>query len=940
MKKNIALFVTGSILAIGVALPACAQEGTAAAETGTAEATVADIIVTGTRLSNPNFTAPTPIQTLSAENIQARAPINVADALNEMPAFRASRNATGGRASGSQLGAQSLIDMRGLGPERTLVLINGKRHVGTNFRGTFDTALIPVSLIERVDVVTGGASAAYGSDAVAGVANFVLKNHMQGVTVTGQSGISTYGDDAQYAFNMAAGTSFADDRGHIIFGADYARNRGVGNIYTRPSGRTEPGLVSPGGTGNPYSIFTEGVEYGSYAPGGFITNNFGTSANPVYYAFDASGSPYAFNRGTVYGTNMVGSTANYGNSPYGFFQLKVPTSRAVAYGRGEYEFSDSVTAYVEANYGRSKLPRTITGPSTSTFTISRTNPFVPPELLALIPATTTSFTLNRLNTDLGGNQTSQTNTTWRVVGGLEGKLGSGWNWDAYVEHGETKQLFITNGIAGAAFKKAVNNCSESGLTATELAQLAVYESFNNKACAPFNPFGVGQASDAAYDYIQQDQQQITRLKQTVAAFSLSGSPFSLWAGEVSLAVGAEYRRDSVDVVAEQPLANIFVNGNFTTFKGANSVKEGFAEVGVPLLRDAPFVQALDLNAAVRYTDYKLSGSVQTWKLGATWEPTDGVLLRVTRSRDIRAPNLNEIFFIGGGTTSTALVNSIPNGTLGAGNTVNAGYGLTGAGIMQGAGNTAVKPEVAATLTGGMTLRHGGLRASVDYYQIKLKGAIVRLTDQQTINQCAAGNADACSFITFDSGYTSGIGKVLTVSQNINSLKLRGVDFELGYQTRLGESDARIEARLMVNYAIDYIQETPTGSLQYAGTAFGTPRWTALASLGYVNKGFSATLQARGFTSVIYDPSLAAPGDEDYVAASTSSISQNRFAGRIYNNLSISQKIGDNFQLFGVINNMFNVQPPKYAIIAMTMGSRTLNYDLIGRTFQVGAKVTF
>jgi outer membrane receptor protein involved in Fe transport len=949
-RRSITLCAGASLLAFVATAPARAQSQTAAkpdaatpdvatTQEAQAETEGQTVVVTGTRLTNSNFTAPTPVQVLSARTIEQRAPTNIADAVNELPAFRITRSSKGsGRIADQQQGVQSLLDMRGLGPTRTLVLVNGKRHVGTNFQGTVDTSLIPVGLIQRVDVVTGGASAAYGSDAVAGVTNFVLKNHFEGITGTLQSSITRYGDGAEYAGNLAAGTSFADGRGHIIVGVDASKSEGVGNIYSRPYGATEPGLVSPGATGTAFSQFTSGVEIGNAAPGGLITNNFGTAAAPIYYAFDASGTPYVFNRGTIYGTAMTGSTANYGYNPNAGFNLQNPYDRQVAYGRAEFQVSDGFTVFAEANYGRSHMPRNKTSELTSTLTIQRTNPFVPAALLALIPATTTSFTLGRINTDLGGNTTWQTNQTKRFLGGAEGKIGK-WNWDAYYQYGVTTQDFGSSGFASAALKKAVNNCSTAtGFTATELSQIATYESFNNKPCVAFNPFGQ-RNSAAAINYVMQDQNQTTFLTQEVAAVNISGSPFALWAGDISLAVGAEYRRDYLRVRAEQPVNNIYAFGNYTNFGGSNVVKEAFAEVGIPLIRDQSFTKALDLNGAIRRTDYRNSGAVTTWKLGATWEPTSWLRFRVTRSRDIRAPNLNELYFVGGGTTAANTLNSIPNGTVGMNGTVNTGNGLRGDTTAQGVGNPALVPEIANTITAGGVFQLGGFRASVDWYRLELGGAIVRLNSAQTLAQCASGVQQACSAITFDTS-ASGIALIRNQSYNINSINIEGIDVEVSYRTKIGSIPGTFEFRALLNRAIDYTQVTLAGATQLAGTALASPRWTGNVTLGYDNGPFNLDLQFRGFSKTHYDPALFGPDETGYVAGASTSINQNDFAGRIYNNLSVGYRVNAHFQLFGVVNNLLDVKPPEYAIIAMTNGARSLNYDLLGREYKVGVRVKF
>jgi outer membrane receptor protein involved in Fe transport len=903
---------------------------------------VADIIVTGSRLTNPNFTAPTPVQVIGSQQILDRAPTNIADVVNESPAFRVSRDSRGsGRIADQQSGVQSLLDLRGLGDIRTLILINGHRTVGTVASGSFDTSMIPVGLVDRVDVVTGGASAAYGSDAVAGVTNFVLKNHMQGVTGSVQSGITQYGDGTEYVGTFAAGTAFAGGRGHVIVGADASKSSGVGNIYTRPYGRVEPGLVTRYIAGQPASVFTNGVEYANYVPGGLITNTIGGQL----YAFDASGSPYVYNRGTLAGAgngaNQVGSTSNYGHSPYSAFQLQNPFDRQVAYARADYDVTDTVNLYVEGNYGRTHLPPTLTADYTTAFLIPVSS--LPAALRAQIPATTTNVTLTRDSIDFGGNRTWQTNQTYSVTAGAKGKLFGDFTWDGYYEHGHTHQAFATTGLVNSALYQAAYGCNGTAtnpnLNATLLAQLATYQSLTGKTCAAFNPLGVGQGSAAAYNYFLANQYQTTNIQKDVVALNIAGTPFTLPAGPVSLAVGGEWRRDQLSVTADALThANIFTLGNFTTYGGKNTVKEGFAEIGIPVLKDFVIAKSLDLNGAVRRTDYKLSGAVTTWKGGATWKPIDGILLRGTRSRDIRAPNLNELYFVGGTTQGANIQNTGIPGSANQG-------GIAAITSTAGYGNQNLRPEIADTTTLGAVVQPvRNLNLSLDFYKIRVKGAIVRLNSQQTVNACAAGDPTACNAITLDPTTANGIGFVRNITSNVNTLRVEGLDFELDYRvpTMPFGLPGVFSIRALVNHAWhDSLTSGITGiTTEMAGASTGVPKWTGNVTFGYQIQQTTVQLQVRGFSHVKYDPTLLDPTDAGYVATAATTISQNRFPGRAYGNVTFEQGAGNHLTMFAIVNNVLNSKPPAYVVIAATAGSRELNYDLLGRAFKVGARFKY
>ena len=959
VQQRSKLLVGASALALLAWTPALAQTTPIAAVVPAPAPTevLDEVVVTGTRLNNTNFTAPTPVQTVNSKIIQQRAPAAISDVINELPAFRITRAATGiGRVADQQSGVQALLDLRGLGFTETLTLINGERTVPTVAQGSFDSNMIPVGLVDRVDVVTGGASAAYGSDAVAGVVNYVLKNHMQGVEGSLQAGGTERGDGRQWVGTLAAGTSFMDGRGHIIAGADYAKSDGAGSMYTRDWGRKEPGLLAVSAAqraslGLPAQVFSNGVELANATPGSLITTK--TTAGQLY-AFDGSGNPYLFNQsanqfGSGVTATMV-SSANYGYSPLGAFRLQNANDRLALYSRGDFEVSPNTTIYAEASYGRTHLPPQLTAYYTTSLLVPRTS--LPTSIQSLY--TGTNVTLGRIDTEVGGgNQTWQTNDTKRFVLGGESHLGE-WVVRGYYQYGRTHQDFATSGLVTAALNKAVYGCNggltNPNMTATLVAQAALYEQLTGKTCAAFNPFGV--QSDAAAAYFHTDQQQQTAIGQDAAEVTLSGPIFTLPAGDVSLTVGGDWRRDTLKVTGSTlGAANLFSQGNFGSYGGTNSVTEGFGEIGVPLLRDLAWAKSLDFNAAVRRTHYRLSGSVTTWKVGGAYAPIDGVRFRITQSRDIRAPSLQDLFFVGGA-LPTSLTNAIP-GTF--------GFGVTSTSNVNGAGNPALVPEKADTFTTGVVLQptggpFRGLRAALDYYRIQVNGAIARPSTAQTQNICAAiiaAGGTSCPGIVFSTS-GNGIASQSNLSLNLNALKVEGLDFELAYRLPSLPTPGSLEIRLLLNRALHDQQVLSTGAFELAGSMNGVPRWNGNLTFAYQLRKFGAELQFTGFTGVKYDTltlfpasvtqtvaGLAAdPSDPGYVVTNNSSINKNRFPGAAYTNLSLHYDITGALQVFGVVNNLFDIQPPAFAAIAETSGTRNLNYDLLGRAFKLGARFKF
>lgn len=894
-----------------------------------------EIVVTGSRLGNAGFSAPTPVTVLGSSFINARAPASIADTLNEMPTFRNSSSPTQSQRNfGTGVNA---VDLRGLGTVRTLVLVDGERFTPTANTGIFDVGMIPSVLIKRIDIVTGGASAAYGSDAVSGAVNFVLDTKLEGVRGSAQMGISQQGDNRQPLLSLAYGTRFAGSRGHLVVAGEWADSSGVGNINSRGWGQQLPGLLAYGTRAStvPAQGFATGVTYSAQTSGGLIT------AGPLRgTAFGPGGTTYAFPYGTVYGSLMTGGD-NPGGNPFGNWPIATPVRREAALAHLSFEVSPALELYAEGNYGRT-VSRNFTSFNQSAFTISANNPYLPASVAQQMATSgVTTINVGRLLTETGGLQQRATRETLRFIGGAKGKL-FGFDWDASYQHGETRaNTVIYQNVLTANYRAAVNAVRDSSgnivcgalatnpnLTAAQIAQV-------QPGCVPINIFGYGSPSAAALAYITEDSFTHTVLKRDLGSFNLRGSLFSTWAGEVKLAVGVERRRDSVAVDVDQNGGQtLFNSGNGAPYSGSMVVTEEFAEIGVPLARDKPLLHALDLNGAFRHTNYSLSGGVNTWKVGATWEPDTALRFRVTRSRDIRAPNLAELFAVSGrGVTVASGVNSI--------------NGRTGAINSSSQGNTSLVPEVADTLTGGIVVQPQsgfarGLRLSVDAYTINVKKVINAFSAQQVINNCAGGNTAACSQITFDNS-TFGIFNVATFAQNLAQLQTSGLDVELTYPIPL-PGPGTLQARILGTHVFKLATTDSSGTVDRAGTlqGNGTPRDMVNATLTYALKGFVANLNARYLSGSRFDATLVGPLDPGYNPALSNSININRFPAAIYFNLQLSQDValgsGRKVNFFAGVDNLLNKQPPVYAAIGINSGGDP--YDLIGRRFTAGMRFSY
>lgn len=638
-----------ALLAAGLAQPSIAHAQTEpSAAAATTPEPQGEIVVTGSRVARAGFESPTPVTGLTAADIQQRAPTTIADTLATIPSFRASSTP---QTSGVTTRGGGIVtaDLRALGPTRTLVLLDGHRFVPSGSDGVVDLKLIPQLMIGAVEVVTGGASAAYGSDAVAGVVNFKLDTKLRGVRGLVQGGISDYGDAKSIRASIAAGGTAADDRITYLVGGDYSKFYGIGNQYSRPWGRQEVGLITNplyASNGQPNYIITPGVHPANLSPGGLVISGPLRGLN-----FLPNGATSNFNFGTTYGTgaaSMIGGD-NQGNNLSNATRLASPVESATGLAHVDARIADAFQPYVELSYGythtktQSQQPR-MTG--ALALTIPVTNPFLPASTrAAMASAGVSTIQVGRLLNDTGPVLADIANTTMRVLTGVKGDLGGGWAYDVYLQWGENKSKVLAgpNNLITGRFFQAVAGCP-----GTSAAQ----------GCKPINIFGDGSISVDNYAFGTADFRVTTN--QKVLSGSVTGTPFSTWAGPVSIATGIEYRKEQArgtsDPISQllvpvgtsgQSIAGGFAIGNQVPINGSYDLWEVFGEAVVPLLRDAPLAKSVDFNGAVRRTDYSLSGVATTWKAGLTWQIDSALKIRGTRSRDIRAPNINDLFQFGG-----------------------------------------------------------------------------------------------------------------------------------------------------------------------------------------------------------------------------------------------------------------------------------------------------
>ncbi|WP_404710028.1 TonB-dependent receptor domain-containing protein [Sphingomonas sp. MMS24-J13] len=908
-----------------------------------AAADAAEIVVTGSRLANTGFSAPTPVTVVGEQRITALANTNLGDVLVKLPAFRNTTSpvtALAATGSGGNLGARYL-DLRGLGANRTLVLVEGRRFVPSSILGAVDSNLIPALLVKRTEIVTGGASAAYGSDAVSGVVNILLDRELKGIKAQIQRGITEQGDGSSLLVSLAGGFEFAGGRGHLVAGGEYSNEKAVGGCYTRDWCAREYGLVQNPDfrtNGQAANFISPNVRAATLTAAGIV--NGPGALRGLQFNPDGSLGSQRFQYGTFPDIQFMVGGGTYGSNwrlavPY----LRIPIQRYSLFSNLDYDLTDDIKAFVTASYGQSKAQNRGAAFFERALTIRTDNPYIPQALRAQIPAGTTSFTFGRYGDfTLDGRDLKPTNAdgkaqSFRIATGLSGSLGGSWKWDAYYQYGRSDNRILVRNVKNIAnFNLAIDVVQGPN---GPICRSTLTNPTNG--CQPLNLFGIGQFSEAARNYAFGTPRIEQHLTQHVGAVSVTGNLAELWAGPLSVATGLEFRQDITRADADaigQAVGWQYNNGG--RYHGKITTKEIFGEASLPLARDWSFAKLLDLNGAVRHTDYSTSGQVTTWKLGLVYEPVTGVRFRGTRSRDIRAPTAQELYNPGGAT---------PGGVTDRTTNVNATVRVrTG-------GNPNLVPEVATTWTGGVVLTPGGpgwlrpLRLSVDWYDISIKGAVAALAAQQIVDRCFAGATDLCALIT--RGSDGIISEVRALQLNLNRLITRGVDAELDYRLPLGAGKS-LDFNLLGSYVKDLITVDAVGPVDRAGQtgqqylgALGVPKWNLTATTTLQLGKFSATVENRYIPRGKYDSTLIGPEDPGYSNTLATSIASNRIAARFYTNLGLRYLVRPGtraeVEFYGAINNLFDRDPPPSP---GNTGTNPTLFDTIGRSFQVGIRARY
>jgi iron complex outermembrane receptor protein len=829
------------------------------------------IVVTGSRIISDAANSPTPLTVVSVEQLQTTAPTNLPDALNKLPIFSNSNspttsNTAGGNSSGN------VLNLRRFGTQRTLVLLDGHRATPSSADATVDVDTLPQMLVSRVDVVTGGASAVYGSDAVTGVVNFILDKNFTGVKINANAGISDYADGAQYQIGIAAGTPLFGGRGHIE-GSVRHQHVDTIKVNARPYGSPANWVITGAGTAaNPY-VNTEFATLNSFSFGGKIACS-GTAAAPCAangQQFVRDGVVGPFNSGTATKSASI-SIGGDGTYPTDV-ALSAMLMTDEAFGRFSYDLDDNTNFYVQASGAQAYYYNNWTNNYIQTGTNTpniffKDNPFLTPAAKTLLANATgvsgipNTFTLTRYLPPGRHFITRALNRNLSVTTGLTGTIFDKYSWDLFYTHGENRSKVDDPTNQSAAKMSAASDAVQLA-NGSIVCQVSTTQYANRyPGCVPLNPFGPTSITDDMYRYITVDTGFVMNNILDDAGASISGEIFNLPAGPVKAALSTEMRWQSYEVVGYAPQGFVDCTGlrlcrpDTSNYLGstsanqpmvANNVWEIASEIGIPLLRDMPLIQELSTDIAGRYTDYSTSGPVETWKIGLDWHVNDDVRFRATNSIDIRAPTLNDLFSpqqLGHGGFSD----------LHTGNTIQNVLNVS-------QGNADLKPEVARTYTAGVVLTPTFLRgftASLDWYRITLKNAISSVGGNspgvQQVCEASNGLSPLCSLFVRPLPYsdrTPANYPTAVLSQKLNAAlnEIEGTDIELDYGLPMssliddvaGDMNLRV---LMNNQPVDNAQNYTNAPV----TTSTSPKTRITTFVGYNYYSWKFNLTHRWYSS--------------------------------------------------------------------------------------------
>ncbi len=975
-----------------------ATQAYAAADAANGE--VSEIVVTGTRIPSPNLTSIAPVTTVGSSDIKAQGVTRIEDITNSLPQVFAGQ---GSSITNGATGAAT-VNLRGLGANRTLVLIDNRRVMAGDPTNSLvvaaDLNFIPAALVERVDVLTGGASATYGADAVAGVVNFIMMKNFEGVRLDAQ--YSGYQHDNNNSTGQSVLTAAAKT---AIIPSQYAI---PGNVWDGSGSEVSLiiGANAPDGKGNVTAYATyrmnnpilEAERDFSACTLASTTAGFGCSGSGTAYPARVGSflvDPTTFN---TFRTRVATDVFNFG--PANFFVR--PDERYNLGAFAHYEIAPWATAYMDAMFMDDLSTAQIAsgGIFAGTFSIDCANPLLSAQEKGLLvptgggtcasnPTGTFTGTIARrlLPSEQTGRLTQFRHTDYRIVIGLRGDLGKSWNYDGYMQYGSTEvQNRQSGNFDTTRINQSLNAVAGPGGT-------AVCAPGADPGCVPLNIFTAQTISPAAINFLSINSFNSGNITERVASLALTGklgdygikSPLA--SEGVGVALGAEYRREHLDTVADFLSNNGLVNGNggaAPPVNGGFDVYELFGETRIPLISDMPFAKEVALELGYRWSDYSSIGNTNTYKISGDWEVVDGFRLRAGYNRAVRAPNVQELFapqnvvLDGNADPCAGLASNVAANAAKIANCATV-FHLTTAQVLaieanpanqyngQIGGNPNLKPEISDTYTAGVVWQPPflpGFNASLDYFNIKIDQFISRIGATLELNQCInTNNPIFCGLVHRDANgslFLSNQGFVQDTTLNTGSLQTSGVDLNIAYHTDLSSiglgDNGSISASMVGTWLNDLDTQPLPGGATFNckglyGITCGVPApewrhkarltWNTPYSYGDWFKSMSLSVQWRYFGKVSLD---AYSSDPQLNNPTNQFPNEQSFAAQNYIDLTANFTVHNNLNFRVGVNNVFDKDPP---LVGTNCPSVFCNgntfpqvYDSLGRFVFVGLTADF
>ena len=949
-KKQLLMTTLLSAATIGAAsLPAHAQ---------TADD---EIVVTGSRIAKKDFVSNSPIATVDAVQFERSFSINTENLLNTLPQTvpgldRTSNNPGNGSAT---------VDLRGIGANRTLVLVNGTRMVPFGQGGVVDLNTIPTSLIKNVEVLTGGASSVYGADAVSGVVNFILKDDFEGAETNVGYSITEQGDAGLLNLDATIGANLEGGRGNVVLNVSYANREALFQgdrdfsetaLFNDGNGGLEPG----GSSGVPGTSIFSTFDFGN-----------GTTGPGI---FDADGSIRPF---------VLGGQVNdfYNYAPVNFIQL--PQERFTLTSLARYELTDNIELYARGSFAQNRVDSELAPTpifQTSQFSLDG-NPFIDAASQRIISGTlgdgvdtdgdgiddTATGFLRRRLVEVGPRQTQDINDAFQITLGARGDLNDTWNYDVYVQEGRTVRAQTQNGnVNRGRFSQALLLADADGDGNVDAGAPACADGSANggiTGCSPLNIFGAGNISAESAAFINTAAAATAEFQQTIVQGNISGDlgSFRITDEPIGVAFGAEYIETEADFRPSQDVAASTIAGfnGSPPSGGEDSVYSVYGEASVPLVSGLPFAERITLDLAGRYSDYASSGGVEAYKIGGEWAVNDQFRIRGNYNRAVRAPNIGELFAPIGenfpGAQDPCSAGGIPSGSSAVAADVAAictatgvAPSLVGSAIINttsgqvralSGGNPNLNVEKADTFTIGAVIEPSaieGLSLSVDYYDITINDAISAVSANSILSQCydpAVGGAGSAACNLIVRRPDSSIESVSQQGNNIAAIDVRGIDIAAQYGFDLASyGDVRLNYLGTYNLQNDF-EESDGGTVFECAGNFGIdcgepdPTYRHRFTTNWSKDSVGVQVSWRLVGGV---------NDDDDTTDNT----VENISARNYFDVSTSWDVSETFALTLGMNNAFDKNPPVIGDNDEQANTYPATYDVFGRTFFANLKTRF